>query len=107
MSVETLLKLRDAIQMAADALNEELEKHAPAETKELEWIPEEIKWVQAEGKRGLYERYPDANQKAESTTDYKNMLTDLESHKGKLTREGRFYWLFSDNTTVGRKLRNK
>ena len=33
MSVETLLKLRDAIQMAADALNEELEKHAPPEVK--------------------------------------------------------------------------
>ena len=52
MSVQTLLKLRDAIQMAADALNEELEKHAPPETEEHQWNPEAMKWIEAEGSRG-------------------------------------------------------
>ena len=107
MSVETLLKLRDAIQMAADAVNQELEKHAPPETKQLEWNPDRIKWVQAEGRQGTYERYPDANEKAEFTTDYSNMLADLKRHNGKLTRDGYFYWLFTDSDTIGRKRRKK
>ena len=107
MSIETLFKLRDAIQMAADALNEELEKHAPSDVKATEWEPSEIKWVEAEGMRGPYQKYPGTNQKEESTSDYQNLIQDLVNHKEKLTKDGYFYWLFSDGATVGRKKQKK
>jgi hypothetical protein len=32
------------------------------------------------------------------------MLKDLAEHKGKLTRDGLFYWTFQNGTTVGRKM---
>ena len=107
MSVETLLKLRDALRMGADALNEELEKHATPYVKATEWEPSEIQWVKAEGMRGPYQKYPGTNQKEESTSNYRNLIQDLVNHKEKLTKDGYFYWLFSDGTTVGRKKRKK
>lgn len=71
------------------------------------WSPEKIKWVETEGFRGKYERYPGIEEKAESTSDYKALLEDLKRHNGKLTREGWFYWLFEDASTVGRKKRGE
>lgn len=73
------------------------------EPKEHTWNPSKIKFVQTEGVRGPYWRYPAAGQKAESTEDYRNMIQDLLNHNEKLTRDGFFYWLFSDGATVGRK----
>jgi hypothetical protein len=35
------------------------------------------------------------------------MLKDLQAHNGKLTKEGWFYWVFQNGTTVGRKKRNQ
>jgi hypothetical protein len=31
------------------------------------------------------------------------MLQDLKAHSCKLTKDGTFYWIFSDNVTVARK----
>ena len=62
------------------------------------WDPSKIKWTNDVGKKGPYE-------KADSgTEDYQKMLKDLQEHQGKLNHEGRFYWLFQDNKTVGRTL---
>lgn len=69
------------------------------------WDPSKIKWVQAEGSKGPYQRYPDQDQKAEATDHYKNMLADLKNHDGRMTRDRYFYWVFQDGATVGRKLR--
>jgi len=69
------------------------------------WDPSKIKWVQAEGSKGPYERYPEKGQKAEATEDYKAMLAHLKAHNGKMMHGDYFFWLFSDATTVGRKLR--
>ena len=72
------------------------------------WDPAKIKWVQVTGASGPYERYPAEGAKPEATEDYKNLLEDLKSHNGKLTRDGYFYWLFSgDQATVGRKPRKE
>lgn len=98
MSVEFLLKLRDAAQMMADAANEQLERLAPKETEELKWDPSKIQFKAANGARGPFERAD-----PESTLHFKNMLQDLKNHDGKLSREGYFYWLFTDLATVGRK----
>ena len=104
MSIEFLVKLRDAAQMMADAANEQLEKMEPPNVKNT-WTPDKIKWVQADGTKGPYERYPAEGEKPENTADYKNMLADLKERNGKLTKDGYFFWIFTDNATVGRKKR--
>ena len=71
------------------------------------WKAENIKWVQAEGARGKYQRYPPLGQAAESTDDYKALLRDLKKHDGKMTRDGYFIWLFGDSATIGRKRKGK
>jgi hypothetical protein len=65
---------------------------------ESSWDPSKIKWEQAEGSSGLYERSEDVN-----NPDFKAMLKDLRAHKGKMNHEGLFYWVFENGYTVGRK----
>jgi hypothetical protein len=66
----------------------------------LSWNPEKIKWEQANGKNGPYERSEDV-----SNPEFKAMLKDLARHGDRLTREGHFYWAFNNGSTVGRKKR--
>lgn len=66
------------------------------------WNPDQIKWEQAEGSSGPYQRSEDVN-----NPEFKAMLKDLQAHGGRLTREGWFYWVFQNGTTVGRKKRNQ
>jgi hypothetical protein len=99
--VEFHIKCRDAFQTLADAHAELLEARCPFTA----WAPDEIPWTRTEGARGTYERYPAPGQRAETTTDFKNLVADLKNHNGKLTRAGYFYWLFRDNATIGRKRR--
>jgi len=66
------------------------------------WDPSKIKWEQAEGSKGAYERSEDVN-----NPEFKIMLQDLASHGGRLTRDGYFYWVFENGSTVGRKKRGK
>ena len=91
---------------AVELLNEWLGV-SEAEEKQAKWNwnPQAIKWVEAEGFRGRYERYPAEGVKPEGSKDYWAMLEDLKARNGKLTREGYFYWLFRDGSTVGRKKR--
>jgi len=65
------------------------------------WNPDAIKWEEAEGSKGLYERSEDVN-----NPEFKTMLKDLAGHGGRLTRNGYFYWVFKNGTTVGRKRRS-
>ena len=65
------------------------------------WDPNAIKWGKAEGSKGEYERSEDVN-----NPEFKTMLKDLASHGGRLSREGYFYWIFKNGTTVGRKRRS-
>lgn len=62
------------------------------------WDPAKVKWTTAEGSKGQYERSEDAN-----NLEFKKMLQDLAAHKGKLSRDGYFYWTFQNGATVGRK----
>ncbi|MEM3536680.1 MAG: hypothetical protein QXF44_02765 [Candidatus Bathyarchaeia archaeon] len=71
------------------------------ETK-IGWIPDQIKWEQAEGSSGPYQLSEDVK-----NPEFKAMLKDLQAHGGRLTREGWFYWVFQNGTTVGRKKRNQ
>jgi len=92
-----------------NAILTELAGVGEAELAEKEcpsWNASKIAWVEAEGKKGKYERYPAEGEKAESIPDYKDLLADLKAYGGKLTRDGYFFWLFTaDKATVGRKRR--
>ena len=70
------------------------------EKPKFSWDPDRIKWEKAEGCKGDYERSEDVN-----SLDFKELLKDLAQHKGKLTRDGWFYWTFKNGSTVGRKLK--
>lgn len=70
-----------------------------------QWNPETIKWQKTQGFKGEYERYPLEGEKIESTPDYRLLLEDLKKHDGRLTRDGWFYWVFEDGSTIGRKPR--
>jgi len=71
-------------------------------TPKPSWNPDKIKWVQAEGSSGPYERSEDVN-----NPEFKAMLKDLAQHNGRLSREGRFYWVFRSGSVVGRKKQGK
>jgi len=96
-TVDFLVKLRDALQMAVDACNEYLESLVPPEAKD--WNPANIKWQQTEGPSGPYERATAEDNKGIS--DFEVLMADLNAHNGKLTRNGFFYWLFSNGDAVG------
>ena len=68
----------------------------------VEWDPGSIKWENAEGASGPYERSEDVN-----NPQFKGMLKDLAAHGGKMTNQGLFYWVFPNGSTVGRKKRGK
>ena len=67
------------------------------EAKSL-WDPDKIKWEQAEGTKGPYERSEDVD-----NPEFKTMLADLAAHNGRMRHEGFFYWAFQDGQAVGRK----
>jgi len=81
---------------------DEIEKAAQGHIEA--WDMNKIKWIQAEGASGPYEK---AEPQGLRDSDFDLMLKDLKAHNGKLTREGYFYWVFSDQATVGRKKRHK
>jgi hypothetical protein len=78
----------------------EIEPQNQSQNQQLRWDSSRIKWEQAEGTSGPYERSDDVN-----NLDFKNLLKDLATHKGKLIRDGVFYWAFKNGATVGRKKR--
>ena len=57
---------------------------------------------QAEGPNGAYLQVKAEDNKGNS--DYDALIKDLKDNNGKLTRQGYFCWLFSDNKTVGMKI---
>jgi len=64
------------------------------------WDPSKIKWETVQGPSGTFEKSEDRD-----NPEFKAMLKDLAAHKGKLTREGYFYWTYKNGSTVGRKKR--
>jgi hypothetical protein len=62
------------------------------------WDPTRIKWEQAQGASGPYERSEDMN-----NSDFKLLLKDLAEHNGKLSAGCYFYWVFKNGSTIGRK----
>lgn len=102
-----LVKTQDTSQLTSDTANEP-EKRAPQYLKEAHpYNPENIGWIRTTGQKVAYERYPDFQQKPQSTADYVNLLNDFKNHDGKLIHSGLFYRLWKDEATIGRKPANK
>jgi hypothetical protein len=89
--------LNDVEAAAVNAKRQIAEVKGVAE-KEEKWSPDKIKWEDAQGTHGPYEKSEDVN-----SVDFKEMLKDLAQHNGKLSQAGYFYWTFMNGTTVGRK----
>jgi len=82
-------------------MKEQIAKLVGAEEKpKFQWNPEKIKWEKAQGSKGEFEKSEDVD-----NPEFKKMLKDLAEHNGKLTRNGTFYWIFQNGSTVGRKKR--
>ena len=68
------------------------------------WDSSKMKWVEAEGSSGLYQRSEDVN-----SLDFKEALKELAEHGGKLSRKEAdgtwFYWKFEKSPIIGRKKR--
>jgi len=73
-----------------------------ATPEKTSWDSGKVKWTEEEGFKGKYEKSEDVN-----NPEFKTMLKDLQQHKGRLTREGYFYWVFENGSTVGRKKMEK
>jgi len=110
---EIITDYANAVEAAAFNMKSRIAKKHGVQTEKTEvqqttgepikYNPENIPWVRAEGKNGIYERYPAYQQKPAMLTDYINLLADLTTHNGKLQRSGLFYWKFPDGSTIGRK----
>ena len=95
-----LLDFLDACEAGIAAAKQRIKEAKLDTNTEPTWSPDKIKWEQAQGTAGPYERSDDVN-----SLDFKAMLKDLAAHNGKFTRDGTFYWTFKNGATVGRKQR--
>ncbi|MEM2336969.1 MAG: hypothetical protein QXR79_05545 [Candidatus Bathyarchaeia archaeon] len=95
LALTALLNFLDAVEAGVSAAKQRIKE------AKIGWNPDKIKWEDAEGSSGQYQRSEDFN-----NPEFKAMLKDLQAHGGKLTRNGYFYWIFKNGSTVGRKKRS-
>jgi len=98
LAIDILTDFFDAVEAGIAQARQRL-KEAKVEDKP-KWDPNQIKWVEAEGTHGKYERSEDVN-----NLDFKELMKDLEGRQGKLSRDGFFYWRFEKSAVIGRKKR--
>lgn len=99
MSVDFLVKLRDAAQMIADAANEQIEKMAPTEVKySKKDFDDKLKWETKEGSKGAYEQTTKAaNENSPVFQALQKILTD---HSGFWQSSSQKYWLHSGDSSI-------
>jgi len=93
---EAILDFCSALEAACVKLKRELDV-SPDQTRHS-WDPNKIPWVDKQGDKGPFQMSEDVN-----NLEFKAMLKNLNEHKGKMSRDGKFYWIFTNGTTVGRK----
>jgi vacuolar-type H+-ATPase subunit E/Vma4 len=98
MSVEFLVKLRDATQMIADAANEQLEKMTPSEVRYGENDFDSLKWETKSGTKGEYQQTTkEANDNNEVFQALKQILQD---HKSFWQNSSYKYWFHQNNPDI-------
>jgi len=99
--VEDFLDMLNGIEASITKMKQQILKLVGVEEKpKFSWNPDKIKWEKTQGSKGEFEKSEDFN-----NPEFKAMLKDLAQHGGKLTREGMFYWVYRNGSTVGRKKR--
>jgi len=97
--LEDFVDFLDGLEASIIKMKQQISKLVGAEEKpKFSWNPDKIKWEKASGSKGEFEKSEDVN-----NPEFKAMLKDLAEHNGKLTRDGMFYWVFKNGSTVGRK----
>ena len=94
--IDALVRARDGLKMIADAVDDILQTLAPPSIHKYDI--EKVKWVDAEGPNGKYQRSSDVN-----SIDFKELLKDLVLHDDKMTIGQYFVWKFEDDAKIGRK----
>ena len=98
MSVDFLVKLRDAAQLIADAANEQLEKMVPPEVKYDEQDFEKIFWETKEGSKGPYQQ---TSKRATNNHETFQMLQKiLKEHNGFWQSKTYRYWFDNQDPDV-------
>jgi hypothetical protein len=100
--VEDFLDMLNGIEASITKMKQQISKllGVAEEKPKVQWNPDKIKWEKAQGQKGEFEKSQDVN-----NLEFKAMLKDLAQHSGKLSREGYFYWVYKNGSTVGRKRR--
>lgn len=104
---EMLARLRDALQSFQPAVNamDEFLSYLGKSMEPVNYDEEKITWIQKTGSRGVFEL---ADPKTEGAKpDFKALLSDLKAHNGKFQHRGKFYWIFMDSASIGRKPASK
>ena len=78
-------------------LSSEPTNQTPQQT-ETAYDMNKIKWEPKTGQKGPFEKTDDYN-----SLDYKALLRDLQSHTGKMRKNGYFLWIFQNGATIGKK----
>ena len=91
-----LAKLRDSYNDIHKALGNFIQQKSKVVLKEYD--PEKIKWEDKTGQKGPFQSTEDAN-----NPEYKALRKDLADHNGKFNLKGKFYWVFTNGSTIGRK----
>jgi len=76
----------------------QLTSQAQPQTETQAYDMAKVKWEQKTGQKGPFEKTDDYN-----SLDYKALLRELQSHKGKMRKYGYFLWIFENGSTIGRK----
>jgi len=93
---EMLAKLRDMHNGIVESLDAFIQKKSKIVLKEYD--TEKISWNKATGPKGEFEQTEDVN-----NPEYKALRKDLADHNGKFNLKGKFYWVFTNGSTIGRK----
>jgi hypothetical protein len=98
-----LLEARvDVISVGLNSILAEMARldNAAEEQKESPVDLEKIKWTEAEGPKGKFDKSEDAN-----NSEFKKLVKTLAEHDKKMTIGSYFVWLFENGSTIGRKKR--
>src|SRR5271157_2362999 len=102
--IEALVRVRDGLRQASDAIDDLLQLQNP--TKDLTKLPfnvSKIQWKPKQGDHGPFELSDDY-----SNVDHQQLLVFMEKHAGgAVTSDGFYYWIFTDGKTIGRKPSNQ
>ena len=99
IAIEALLDFLNAVDAGITHARETIKKHKGISTvKSGTWNPASINWQNTDGQKGPYEKSVDYD-----NLQHKAMLADLESHDGKLQRDGFFLLAFQRSENSWKK----